>query len=161
MLGWILVFTLSMSLLFCLCRSGLALISFGNSILNMVPGRPRTTSRLTSEGPCTAGILLPLFTRVFVAQLLLARHCLLMQRVEMALAPSSWEDRHRIRHCALDVQGHVGGGGGGGLQEQGNAHVQVLTWAESDWSVVIKGEVVANEDSADCAPKCAGPCRPS
>ena len=99
------MFTLSMSLLFCLCRSGLALISFGNSVLNMVPGRPRTTSRLTSEGPCTAGILLPLFTRVFVAQLLLARHCLLMQRVEMALAPSSWEDRHRIRHCALDVQG--------------------------------------------------------
>ena len=105
MLGWILVFTLSISLLFCLCRSGLALILFGNSVLNMVPGRLRTTSRLTSEGPCTAGILLSLFTRVFVAQLLLARHCLLMQRVEMALAPSSWEDRHRIMHCALDAQG--------------------------------------------------------
>ena len=65
----------------------------------------RTTSRLTSEGSCTAGILLLLFTRVFVEQLLFAMHCSLMQRVEMALVPSSWEDSYCTKHYALDAQG--------------------------------------------------------
>ena len=108
----------------------------------MVPGLSGTTSRLTSEGSCTAGILHSSFSGLcWAATICQALFTDAEGRDGSCTIFLGGQVLHQASHAwCTGGCGALVGEGDGGLQEEGSAWVQVLTWAEWDWSAVIQGE---------------------